>query len=401
MNNTKFFLHTLWQLCLPIMKDTVLFRSFMGQYNDNPKYISEKLHERHPEINIVWTIGKGVEESTFPDYVETVELGSAEFAKYAARAEVVVDNYSGTRTNFLTENNLIKRVIFSLTAKKRRGQFNLSTWHGTPLKHISLDEPTYKNAEFVRIYCNSDMLMSGCKLTSSAYKTAFCWEKPILMKGTPRNDLMFSRDSDAIKRKLALPSDKKVVLFAPTFRESIEMSGVFQMNEIDTQRLFSALSQKFGGEWCFVFRAHNLVMAKIRDEHSEIISNVINGNEFPDMAEYLACTDLLITDYSSSMFDYSLSGRPCMLYAPDLDNYKNLERGFYIGIDTLPYPLSESFEGLIENIERFESDNYNNKVDEFLKSIGNIEFGGASDAAVNEIEKHIKGLRHKIGGKQE
>ncbi len=395
MNNTKFFIHTLTQLCLPIIKDTVLFRSFMGQYNDNPKYISEKLHERHPEINIVWAIGKNVDASTFPEYVKTVSLGSAEFAKYTARAEVVVDNYSGTRTNFLTENSIVKRIIFSLVARKRKGQFNLSTWHGTPLKHISLDEPTYKNAKFVRIYCNSDMLMSGCELTSTAYKTAFQWDKPILMKGTPRNDLMFSRDSDAIKRKLGLPTDKKVVMFAPTFRESIEMSGVYQMNEIDTDRLFSALSKKFGGEWCFVFRSHNLVMSKIRDEHSEIISNVINGNEFPDMAEYLACTDLLITDYSSSMFDYSLSGRPCLLYAPDLDNYKNVERGFYIGVDKLPYPLSESFDGLIESINSFDSESYYKKVHEFLKSIGNIEFGGASDAAADEIEKHIKSLWQK------
>ena len=400
MNNTKFFLHTLWHLSLPIMKDTVLFRSFMGQYNDNPKYVSEKLHERHPEINIVWTVGKDTDTATFPEYVKTVALGSAEFAKYTARAEVVVDNYSGTRTNFLTENNIVKRIIFSLAARKRKGQFNLSTWHGTPLKHIALDEPSYKNAEFVRRYCASDMLMSGCELTTNAYKTAFNWNKPILVKGTPRNDLMFSRDSEALKKKLGLPENKKIVMFAPTFRESIELSGVSQMNEIDMDRLFSALSEKFGGEWCFVFRSHNLVMAKIRDEHSNILENVINGNEFPDMAEYLACTDLLLTDYSSSMFDYSLSGRPCLLYTPDLENYKNVERGFYIGIDTLPYPLAESFDGLIKNIKSFDSEKYNKKVDEFLKSIGNIEFGGASDAAVDEIEKHIKSLRHKIGGKE-
>ena len=396
MGNAKFFLHTAAGLCLPVMKDTVLFRSFMGQYNDNPKYVSEKLHERRPDLNIVWTVGKNVDPSTFPEYVKTVELDSVEYTKYISRAAAVVDNYSGTRTNFVLSNNIVKRIVFSLIARKRRGQFNLSTWHGTPLKHISMDEPAYKKASFVRMYCCADMLMAGCDLTANAFKTAFLWKKPVLMKGTPRNDLMFLKDGQKIielKKKLGLPLDKKIVTFAPTFRLSVPDSGVNQMKEIDVEELLRGLSERFGGEWCFVFRSHNLVMKAIQEEYSEILSGVINGNSHPDMAEYMACTDLLITDYSSSMFDFSLSGKPCMLYAPDLDNYKNVERGFYMGIDTLPYPMAESFEDFMKLLKSFDSESYDRKVDEFLRSIGNIENGGASDAAVDEILKHIDSLK--------
>ena len=113
MTNAEFVLRTLLNMCLPIIKGTSVFRSFGGQYSDNPKYISEELHKRHPEIEIVWIIGDG-NEKDFPNYVKTVRLGSAEHSKYIARAELSVDNYCGPRTNFLKENNPIKRLVFWL-----------------------------------------------------------------------------------------------------------------------------------------------------------------------------------------------------------------------------------------------------------------------------------------------
>ena len=118
-------------MCRPIMKNTVLFRSFNGQYNDNPKYVSEELRRRRPDVKIVWVVGDSVAES-FPHYATTVSLDSTEYAEYIARAEVVVDNYFGCRTNYLRKNNPIKRLVFWLLSRKRRGQLCISTWHGTP-----------------------------------------------------------------------------------------------------------------------------------------------------------------------------------------------------------------------------------------------------------------------------
>ena len=92
------------------------------------------------------------------------------------------------------------------------------------------------------------------------------------------------------------------------------MSGVFQLKALDIDALLSTLGEKFGGEWCFVFRSHNLVMKAIQNESLGIHSDIINGNRFPDMAEYLAVSDALLTDYSSSMFDYMLTKRPTFLY---------------------------------------------------------------------------------------
>lgn len=389
MNNYLFIIKTLAEMCRPILKNTAFFRSFNGQYNDNPKYVSEELHRRYPEMNIAWAIGDGSADS-FPDYVKTVQINSAEYAKYVARAEIVVDNYCGCRTNYLKVNNPVKRLAFWLLSRHRKGQFCLSTWHGTPLKHIALDEPGYKKAKFAKGYFNTDTLIAGCDVTAGAFKTAFGWDGEVMMCGTPRNDILVNGSDADLKEKLGLPKDKKVFLFAPTFRNNVEMSGVFQLKALDIDALLATLSEKFGGEWCFVFRSHNLVMKAIQNESLGIHSDIINGNRFPDMAEYLAVSDALLTDYSSSMFDYMLTNRPTFLYTPDLFDYKNSERGFYFDIETTPFPISETADDLIKSIADFDNESYKAKVDAFLNKIGNAEKGSAAKAVVDEISKHLR-----------
>lgn len=393
MNNVKFFIKTIFNLYRPIIKNTVLFRSFYGQYNDNPKYISEELHKRAPDVNIYWAIRDGNKED-FPSYVKLVELDGDEYIRLISRAEAVVDNYTGARTSFVESNNIVKRIIFRLASKKKRGQLNISTWHGTPLKRISLDEPKYQKAKFARAYTSCDLLMSGCNITSNAMLTAISLDKDKLFEvGTPRNDILFKDEGERLKQRLGLPKDKRVALFAPTFRDSVELSGLSQLKNLDIERLLAVLSQKFGGEWCFVFRSHNLVMKKIQAECVDICNGIINGNEFPDMAEYLSCTDLLITDYSGSMFDFLLTKRPCVLYAPDLDNYKNSERGFYFDITETPFPIAVTADELYENVKAFDIEKYQDGVDRFLVKIENAENGRASEKAVDKILDHLRGKK--------
>ncbi len=375
---------TLTELCLPILKGRVLFRSFGGQYNDNPKYISEELHRRYPEIKIIWAIRDG-KPSEFPEYAELCEIGSREYLKFAARAEVVVDNYSGCRSNISTSKDPIKKMLFSLVGRKRRSQLNISTWHGTPLKSIAMDEPGYKRAEFCRAYLCADLLMSGNRLTADAYKTALGWQGEVTKYGMPRNDILFLPKNDKVKEKLGLPTDKRVILFAPTYRNSLEMSGIMQLKNLDMDRLLDTLKRKFGGEWVFVFRAHNLVMKEIEGSRELFDERIINGNAHPDMAEYLSVADLLLTDYSSSMFDFMITGRPCFLLTPDLYDYKNNERGFYFDMEKLPFSFSDTQEELLESISRFDGEEYKRASDEFLRFLGDCESGHASENIVEYI----------------
>lgn len=386
MNNV---ILTLVQLHKPIIKNTVLFRSFMGQYNDNPKYVSEELHRRCPDIKIVWAFRDGKPES-FPDYAELVKLDSAEYIKYVSRAEVVVDNYSGCRARFVMSNDIIKRAVYPRLCRRRAGQLNISTWHGTPLKHISLDEPVFKKAKYARAYLNADVLIAGCELTANVFPTALGWDKPVMMCGTPRNDILFGGYKEQMKQRLGLPLDKKIILFAPTFRDNVEMSGIDQLQSMNFEELFKTLNGKFGGEWSFVFRSHNLVMKQIQENGLNVNTEIINGNAHEDMAEYLLCADVLLTDYSSSMFDFALTGKPCFLYTPDIVNYRSNERGFYFDIASAPFPISETFEGLTESINNFDAEQYAENVKLFLESIGNTENGTAATQIVDKIIEHMK-----------
>ena len=389
LDNARLVAEILFQMCRPIIKNTVLFRSFGGQYNDNPRYISQELHRRSQNVNIVWAVGDG-EQSDFPEYVKTVALDSKEYIKYVSRAEVVVDNYLGCRTNYLKRNDPIKRLVFWIISRHRRGQLCISTWHGTPLKCIALDEPQYKNSEFAKCYSNADVLIAGCRLTKEAFKTAFAWERDVLMCGTPRNDILINGTSEDIRHKLGLPKDKKILLFAPTFRNDPSMSGIGQIESMDIEKLMQVLSDRFGGEWCFVFRSHDLVMAEMEKGSFSSNKDIINGNAHSDMAEYLFVADALLTDYSSSMFDYMLTKRPTFLYAPDLYEYKNSERGFYFDIESTPFSISKSFEELINNIKEFNQSDYEERVDRFLSKIGNAEDGSASASVVDMIERHLE-----------
>ncbi len=392
MKSVKAQLVMLFNMLLPIKKNTVLFRSFFGQYNDNPKYISEELHRRFPNVKIIWAIQDG-KEREFPPYVELVELGSEKYIQYTARAHAVVDNYSGCRSSILTEKSFLTRALVAFKSRKRKKQLNISTWHGTPLKHIAMDEPAYKQKEFVKAYLNTNILIAGNTLTADAFTTALSWKQPIMMCGTPRNDILFDSNDDTINKlkiKAGVPTDKKVILFAPTFRNDLLLSGISQVKEMELDRLFASLRNKFGGDWVFIFRSHNLVMNEIEKNNADFDSRIINGNLNPDMAEYLAITDVLITDYSSSMFDFMLTGKPCFLLTPDLENYRNSERGFYFDIEKVPFGFSMNFDELINDIQAFDNTAYGTRITAFLDWLGNVENGTASCEIVNKIGDFMK-----------
>ena len=380
----RIFLNTM-QMLLPVKKGIVLFSSFMGMYNDNPKYICEELHARRPDLRIVWTVSEKCREA-LPEYAESVVLGSPEYIKLKCRAQVLVDNHTGIRCVTIRKKlSPGKRLYCKFLSKKRKKQYSVSTWHGMPLKHICADEP---NNDILKICTSSSYTLAGNDFTAGCMQTALLNTIPVKIYGSPRNDILF-RDVDvaSLKQKLHLPEERKVVLFAPTFRDDVISSGVMQLKEMDFAALFAALQEKFGGEWCLVVRVHHRVMLEIDVAAlaKEYGGMIIDGNLGDDMAEYLVCTDVLITDYSSSMFDYMLTGRPCFLYAPDRAHYEGEERGFYMSYDALPFPKADTAAELVSNIASFDNEKYGEGVSRFLEEIGNAEDGHASERVVDDI----------------
>lgn len=392
MNSIKRKLLILFESLLPTIKNTVLFISFTGLYNDNPKQISIHLHKKYPDVRQIWLQEDNSKEQ-IPDYAFVVRPGSFDYIKYVFRAQVVIDNYNGCRTaKVFGAPSFINNIKGNIKIRKRKNQLNISTWHGTTLKHIAYDDPNANQNEV--FFTTSNYILSGCELTEKALISSMRNQIPVMRYGTPRNDLLVSGESDSklLKTKLGIPSKCKVVLFAPTFRNELQLSGIEQMRSIDFQTLFNVLHEKFGGEWVFVFRVHNLVVSHIDDTiiPFEFKNRIINGNKCDDMLDYMICSDILLTDYSSSMFDYSLTGKPCFLFTPDLSHYANEERGFYLQIDQLPYPVAETFEQLLHNIEQFDEEQYLNNNADFLEYIKNYEDGMASDRVVEDIISFIK-----------
>lgn len=371
---------------LPIRKKQIYCCSFHGQYGDSPRRISEELKKQYPDVRIIWEIGMKSNE-IIPDYIVKVKPFSTKSVLYRSMSKITIDNYLGWSYGYENVNSFKLKLV---EKQKKKGQFGIATWHGTPLKHISIDEKQYigKNVMF---YSMADLLMCNSFFMKKLYDRINFRKIPILMSGTPRNDILFINKKDRniqLRKKLELPVNKKIILYAPTFRaDNLKMGGLSQIESFDFEKLFSALEEKFNGEWCFVFRAHDSVVELINKRGIKETETFKLGNKGDDMAEYLYVSDVLLTDYSSSFFDYSLCKRPCFLYCPDLEHYKNVERGLYFSMDDLPFPLAMNPDALYQCIKDFDMNKYQYNIDSFLESLGNIEDGNATVKIMKVIKK--------------
>ena len=378
-----------------IVKYRWVFTSFSGHYSDSPKYLSIKLHELNPSIEIVWCVSAQY-KPLLPDYVIFAEYGSEEANRYLASAEVIIDNVYGGRAFTSFGSHLLTKLKSKLLRYGfyKKEQKIYTTWHGTPLKKMGRDQIGNNISGFE--CCNIKMLL-GNHFTSDIMRHLTFKKIPVETLGTPRNDILFMSNSEIIKERLNLPKEKKILLFAPTFRndgkdvegKNLNRSGIDQIKMIDFERLFKSLHEKFGGEWVLVCRFHYHVAEMVNWEelNRKYSGRIINGNLHDDMSEYLACTDVLLTDASSCMFDFIITNKPCFLFFPDIDNYANKERGFYIPIEKLPFPVAINFEDLIDAITSFNYDGYIKEIDKIRDRMGYMEDGKSSQRILEWIFK--------------
>ncbi len=386
------------QKIIPVKKSRVLFTSFNGHYSDSPKCISQKIYELAPQLEQVWLVKKQY-INNLPEYVRAIDIDRIFTAFwYRATAHIIVDNVYGEKAISLNKNKGSKLTFWIKSfLNKKRGQFVFTTWHGTPLKRMGRDQIGQNIVDFS---CPQTTMLLGNQFTLDIMKHITFGKIKMELLGTPRNDILFlSTDKELeIKKKLGVPEDKKIILFAPTFRSDAEAgmantnvyrSGINQLEEIDFSLLFETLSKVFGGEWVMVCRFHYHVEAKLdwNKLQQKYSGRIINGNEFDDMSDYLACADVLLTDASSSMFDFAIRKKPCFLFFPDIDYYKNSERGFYMQINELPFEIAENFLDLIKNITEFNEKEYIAKVQALLEKIESVDDLNSSERVAKYILK--------------
>lgn len=373
----KLYIAGCWVLSsvLPVDKNKVVFCSYYGRgYSDNPKAIAEALRKRNSDAKLVWLCKDEKEAATLPEGIIPCKYDSAKRVWQLATARVWVDNC-----------RKYDRV-------KKKSQYYLQTWHGFPLKQIEKDaidslpddyeKGALRDSDFI------DLLLSNCGFVTETLRRCFWYDKEIAEYGSPRNDVFINGDPEAdnrVRKSLGLPKDKKFVLYAPTFRVD---KGAVDCYAIDAEGLRTACEKRFGGSWAVVIRLHPNV-AKVSEKlFAYDNEKIINGTMHPDMQELLCACDLLITDYSSSMFDYALSGKPCIRFANDLQSYIG-DRNFYFSYDEIPFPYAETNDALIELTENFDTDKYNKDREAFYSRLAFCEDGHASERCAEWIEDKL------------
>lgn len=361
----------------PIRKKRILFSSFSGrQYSDSPKRISDYLLEFYPEYEQIWAFVEPDKFSYVKDKgIKVVRFKSFVYLYYVITCNVFVDNVESWSI---------------LTFRPK--QMVLQTWHGGGCyKRVGsdrLDVSRSENDHVVYKMRKNTLFISSCKLfTENVIRGAFGYSGEVLEIGLPRNDELLQkekRNMTFLREQLGIPVDKKVVLYAPTFRKSLTMD----LYDVDMTRLRSALSRRFGGNWVVVLRLH-YYMSEQRFELMEKDS-IVDATDYPDMQDLLRLADVLLTDYSSSLWDFSLMKKPAFVYANDLEEYST-ERNFYIPIEQWPFPVSAGNESLEQTILGFNEDEYAKAVELHHQRLGCVETGRATDLICQRIIGHIKG----------
>ena len=361
-----------------INQKQIIFCSFRGDYySDSPKYLYEYLYENYPdEFDYVWVLNdKNVK---VPGNPKKVKRFSLDFYKEVARSKYWVIN--GRQ---------------SVVLAKRKDQIIVSTWHGTPLKKLGLDignvytrDPFLKHS-YIDVSKEWDYLISPNRYTTDILKSSFGYEREIFESGYPRNDILYNADENKvneIKSRLNIPNDKKIILYAPTWRddEFVDIGSVKFKLQLELDKLKEALSD----EYIVLVRTHYFISNNL--DLSGVEDFAFDVSRYDDIAELYLIADILITDYSSVFFDYANLKRPILYYTYDLEKYENVLRGFYLDIhEEVPGPLLKTTEEVIDSIKNIESlkEEYKDKYDAFYERFCSIEDGNASKRIVEKVWK--------------
>lgn len=370
---------------LPMKNNLVLFSSFSDQYSDNPKAISEKLHQLYPDVKIAWVVSNRTQLDDIPEYIHKVYINSFKHIITKNRARIIIDNYTGTYSKFTKSQFYLKYKLL-----KKCGQINYSTWHGTPLKKIGRSIMDRRHDAF---FTTSDAFILNSRYVKEIFKRDFTNSVPVILLGSARNDILFRNEPkfiNEIKKKIGLDQNIRYVLYAPTFRNHNRLDGSAYSVNISKELIDNILrtfTLRFGGSWSFIYRLHQ----KISNVPNCIFddSKIINGNLHEDMADYLCACDALITDFSGSLFDIANTNKPCFLYAPDYSHYEGEERGIYLNIQDLPYSFSFCESELLENIYSYDPDIQRKKLVSFNKFLGNIDDGMSSERIAKLIFRSL------------
>lgn len=375
-------------ICLPVKRHQMMFESFNGNdVNDNPAAVYRQLIQTHPEYQVTSYFGVKPHlyrklKHRYPE-INLVKRFSLKWVWLMARSEYWV--FNSRLPNWWHKN---------------RGTTYLQTWHGTPLKHLGVDieqvaipgidtENYYR--QFTQEAARWDYLIAPNAYSKKAFESAFKFKNQFLEIGYPRNDVLYANDHEsqirALKQQLVGNPDATVITYAPTWRDddAIKMGQYHFDLPFQLQHFFEHVS----ADTMLVIRPHYLVKDFIDIEGFEDRVKILADE---DIAQLYLITDLLMTDYSSVMFDFANLKRPMLFYAYDLSHYRDQLRGFYFDYEAeIPGPLVTSEVQLLKQLDIFYDQgrftDYQAKLEAFNTKYCGWEDGTASAKTVDVITK--------------
>ena len=363
---------------MKIEENLVIFESFFGRnYSDSPKYIFEYLNKHYPgKYKCVWILNR---KEKLPYSATRIKRFTLRYFYYMSKAKYFV--FNGRQPKYFI---------------KREGTVFLETWHGTPLKKLVFDmedvtsaSPLYKRDVYIQTR-SWDYLVAPNQFCSDTFRRCFMYDGNMLETGYPRNDILHLEEKEKqeltaeIKKELGIPSGKKVILYAPTWRDD-EFYGSGQYKF--TLKLDLAKMQKeLGEEYVVLLRTHYFIVDSL--DLTAFEGFAYNASKYDDIARLYLVSDILITDYSSVFFDYANLKRPMLFFTYDLDKYRGVLRGFYINVEEeLPGPMLFTTEEIIDNIrnlDKLEAE-YKEKYDVFYEKYCGWEDGTSSQKVVETV----------------
>lgn len=365
----------------------VYFRTFSGRgYSDSPKAMYEYMLNapEYKDYRFIWAF-RDPEDFAFLRQNERTEI-----VKYRTKE----DNRAVRRAKYWISN--YRMLNYEIP---RKGQVYLQCWHGTPLKRLGYDiiesDNVMNSLNEIKEKYRTDAKKFAYLLSPSPFATdkfATAWNLnetgqryKILEEGYPRNDRLVNataEDKDDLRKAFGVEG-KKVILYAPTWRDNQHTSGTGYTYKTEVD--FDKLQKELGDEYVILFRAHYLVANSFDfDRYDGFIRDV---SSYPDINDLYIVADILVTDYSSVFFDYANLKKPVVFYMYDLEHYANEMRGFYLSLDELPGPIVKEEDGLIEEIRKCDGWKPDEKYEDFHQKFNPLDDGHASERVLHRIIK--------------
>ncbi|BAJ28862.1 MULTISPECIES: CDP-glycerol glycerophosphotransferase family protein [Kitasatospora] len=351
------------------LRDAVLYDVFGGRgYACNPRAVHAEL-ARRGGLEHLWVVEDGQERP--PAGARAVRQWSPEWYEALATCRYLVGN-----------------THFPEFLRRREGQVVAQLWHGTPLKRIAHRMPPgWASADgylerLEREVRQWSLLLSPSPFATPELRAAFRYRGEVLEAGYPRTDRLARPDpaeAAAIRRRLRLPPGRRVVLYAPTWRD--DRPGAGGRHAFDLRIDLAAARAALGRDHVLLLRPHVHVGGVLPDD--DFVRDVA---DHPDVQDLLLVADVLVTDYSSVMFDFAVTGRPMVFFAYDLEHYRDVLRGFTFDFEALaPGPLARTSAGLVAALRDLDPARYREARRVFRERFCPLDDGGAAARVADRL----------------